>query len=74
LVLSRRASDAGKRAELERTALTAAEGLSHYLHTSVPGLWHDKMRPDGTFVIEPSPASSLYHIVCAIDLLRKHVS
>jgi mannose/cellobiose epimerase-like protein (N-acyl-D-glucosamine 2-epimerase family) len=38
----------------------------------VPGLWHDKMRADGTLVDEPSPASSLYHIVCAINVLRTH--
>jgi mannose/cellobiose epimerase-like protein (N-acyl-D-glucosamine 2-epimerase family) len=25
------------------------------------------MKPDGTFEIEPAPASSLYHIICAID-------
>ena len=72
LALSRRAP-AEQKAALERTALAAAEGLSHYLHTHVPGLWHDKMRPDGTFVAEPSPASSLYHIACGIDVLRTHV-
>jgi mannose-6-phosphate isomerase len=74
LALSRQTADFERRMSFERTALAAAEGLSHYLHTSVPGLWHDKMRADGTFVAEPSPASSLYHIVCAIDLLRQHVS
>ncbi|MFL5240222.1 MAG: AGE family epimerase/isomerase, partial [Rhizomicrobium sp.] len=74
LGLSRQTSDSERRLSFERTALAAAEGLSHYLHTSVPGLWHDKMRADGTFIAEPSPASSLYHIVCAIDLLRQHVS
>ena len=73
LALSRRAKDEQKDS-LERTALAAAEGLSHYLHTQVPGLWHDKMRPDGTFVAEPSPASSLYHIACAIDVLRTQAS
>lgn len=60
-----------QRAVFERSALAAAEGLSHYLQTRTRGLWHDKMRADGTFVIEPSPASSLYHIACAIDTLRR---
>ncbi|MBV8799774.1 MAG: AGE family epimerase/isomerase [Alphaproteobacteria bacterium] len=72
LALAARAANKEQTAAFERTALLAAEGLSHYLHTSVPGLWHDKMRADGTFVIEPSPASSLYHIACATDMLRKH--
>jgi mannose-1-phosphate guanylyltransferase/mannose-6-phosphate isomerase len=71
LALARRSSGE-QRAMFERSALVAAEGLSHYLQTRVRGLWHDKMRADGTFVIEPSPASSLYHIACAIDTLRRH--
>jgi mannose-1-phosphate guanylyltransferase/mannose-6-phosphate isomerase len=72
LTLSQRSSGE-RRTALERSALAAAEGLSHYLQTRVRGLWHDKMRADGTFVIEPSPASSLYHIACAIETLRRHV-
>jgi mannose-1-phosphate guanylyltransferase / mannose-6-phosphate isomerase len=74
LALARRAPDTSQRIAFDRSALAAAEGLSHYLHTTIPGLWHDKMRADGTFVLEPSPASSLYHIACAIDALRRHVS
>lgn len=74
LALSARAADAEQKSALERSALAAAEGLSHYLHTTIAGLWHDKMRADGTFIAEPSPASSLYHIACAIDVLRRHVS
>ncbi len=74
LALSRRVSDEEQRKAMERTALAAAEGLSHYLHMSVPGLWHDKMRADGTLVAEPSPASSLYHIAGAIGVLGSHVS
>ena len=72
LALSRHAPDETQKSALERSALAAAEGLSHYLHTSIPGLWHDKMRADGTLVEEPSPASSLYHIACAIEILRRH--
>jgi mannose-6-phosphate isomerase len=32
----------------------------------VKGLWRDRLNSDGTFVQEPAPASSFYHIVCAI--------
>jgi mannose-1-phosphate guanylyltransferase/mannose-6-phosphate isomerase len=71
LALAASVTDEEQRRAYQKSALAAAEGLSHYLHTSVPGLWHDKMRADGTFVSEPSPASSLYHIVCAIDALRR---
>ena len=47
-------------------AADAARGLMKYLDTPLRGLWRDKMNADGTFVDEPAPASSFYHIVCAI--------
>ncbi len=55
-------------------AATAAEGLLAYLRTPVPGLWRDKYQPDETFVEEPAPASSFYHIVLAIAELDRVVS
>lgn len=52
-------------------AANAGRGLQAYLQTDVPGLWRDRMSPDGSFVDEPAPASSFYHIVGAIlDLDR----
>jgi mannose-6-phosphate isomerase len=47
-------------------AIAAARGLMKYFDTPVRGLWRDKMQPNGSFVEEPAPASSFYHIVCAI--------
>lgn len=47
-------------------AADAARGLTKYLDTPLPGLWRDKMNIDGTFIDEPAPASSFYHIVGAI--------
>lgn len=44
----------------------AARALLKYLNTPKPGLWYDKMTPEGTLIDEPAPASSFYHIVCAI--------
>jgi mannose-6-phosphate isomerase len=55
-------------------ALSAAHGLLAYLRTPLPGLWRDKLMPDGTFVEEPAPASSLYHIICAIASLKQALS
>lgn len=53
------------------TAALAGKGLLKYLDTPVPGLWRDRMNADGSFVDEPAPASSFYHIVGAIlDLDR----
>lgn len=45
----------------------AARALWKYLETPVPGLWYDKMTVEGTFIDEPAPASTFYHIVCAIE-------
>jgi mannose-6-phosphate isomerase len=47
-------------------ATEAAEALERYLDTGARGLWYDRRLPDGSFPREPSPASSFYHIVCAI--------
>jgi mannose-1-phosphate guanylyltransferase/mannose-6-phosphate isomerase len=46
-------------------ALRAAGTLRRYLDAPLSGAWFDRLRPDDSFVGEPSPASSLYHIVGA---------
>jgi len=52
----------------------AARSLAKYLRTDAPGLWHESYSADGTFPPGPCKASSFYHIVCAIDVLRKTAS
>jgi len=52
-----------------RLAGEAAQALEGYFHTGARGLWHDRRLPDGSFVRETSPASSFYHIVCAVGEL-----
>lgn len=49
----------------EADALGAADSLRRYLDTPTPGAWRDKLRPDGTFIEEPAPATSFYHILGA---------
>ena len=50
----------------EAEALTAARGLARFLDTQTPGTWRDKLKGDGTFVDEPAPATSLYHLVAGL--------
>ncbi len=61
---------AAKVAGDERLWLATAEacdGLEAFLTgLPTPGLWRDWMELDGGFATEPAPASSFYHIVCAI--------
>jgi mannose-6-phosphate isomerase len=56
------------------TAANGANALLKYFDTPVKGLWRDKLLADGTFVDEAAPASSFYHIVCAILELDRAVS
>ena len=50
-------------------AAQAAAGLRRYLDTDVRGLWYDRLTVGGQFLQQPAPASSFYHIVCAIGEL-----
>lgn len=52
-------------------AASAGEALMRYFEVDTPGLWRDRMNADGSFKVEPAPASSFYHIVCAIEELDK---
>jgi len=47
-------------------SVKAVQGLDKFFDVSVKGLWRDVLTLDGSFVEEPAPASSFYHIVCAI--------
>lgn len=48
------------------SALEAANGLVAYLETPQAGAWRERMAADGSFLPEPSPATSLYHLSLAI--------
>ena len=50
----------------EAQAVRAAEGLAQYLDTPARGAWRDKLKPDGSFIEEPAPATSFYHLIVAI--------
>lgn len=45
----------------------AAEALELFLKGPPPGAWRDRMGPDRTIVEEAAPASSLYHVVGAVE-------
>lgn len=70
IALAELAQSAPERDTCLQNAALAATGLWAYL-SGLKGLWRDVMRPDGTFADDPSPATSLYHIVCAILELQR---
>lgn len=47
----------------------AVAALLAYLRIEPTGLWHEVMFADGTFDGQPTKASSLYHITCAVAAL-----
>lgn len=51
--------------------LEALQTLLRYFETPVRGLWRDRLRIDDTFIDEPAPASSFYHIVGAALALER---
>lgn len=53
------------------SAAEACAAMRLFLDVPLRGLWRDKMYLDGSFLAEPAPASSFYHIACAIDELRQ---
>ena len=59
--------------EALRGVVEGIEGLKKYLDVPIKGLWYDRMQPDGSFIDEPAPASSFYHIICAIVELHRAV-
>ena len=61
--------DTDRRAAYETDALRAWQGLKAFLDHDVTGLWYDWRAPDGSFTHEPARASSMYHIVGAIEAM-----
>jgi mannose-6-phosphate isomerase len=43
----------------------------HFLTADPPGGWHDRLDRDGAYLSKFMPASTLYHVVCAIDELSR---
>ncbi len=68
------AADAAAAEFADGKIVAAARGLSKYLLEEPAGLWHEVLSADGTFASGPSKASSFYHVVCAIDVLRQAVA
>ena len=51
-------------ADEARAALARLE--RHYLSHPVPGGWYDQFDRDGNSLVDTIPASSFYHVLCAV--------
>jgi mannose/cellobiose epimerase-like protein (N-acyl-D-glucosamine 2-epimerase family) len=65
-ILLARLSEGDERQRYMASALRACRALQGFLDTPIAGLWWDKQDAQGHFREELAPASSFYHIVCAI--------
>jgi len=68
------ASDPADRDAHLANVVKGARALQRFFEVDTRGLWRDRMNADGSFVIEPAPASTFYHIICAIDEVGKYVA
>jgi mannose-6-phosphate isomerase len=69
LILARSEETDAGRAGYLADAARAAKALALYLDTPVRGLWRDKLLGDGSWAVEPAPATSFYHIIDALRVL-----
>jgi mannose-1-phosphate guanylyltransferase / mannose-6-phosphate isomerase len=64
-------NDDARRAQCLDQAARAQRAVWRYL--TPQGLWHDKMLENGSFIDEPAPASSFYHIMAAYSQMKETV-
>ena len=69
MILVRSESEPERRRRFLGDAVAAAKALELFLDLPVRGLWRDKLQGDGTWIDEPAPASSFYHIIDALRVL-----
>ncbi|NRG18560.1 AGE family epimerase/isomerase [Rhizobiales bacterium] len=65
-------SSGAERKRYLASAVKAVAAMERFFDVPVRGLYRDRMLADGSFILEPAPASSLYHVVCAIVELCNH--
>lgn len=60
------AGDADEAGRAEQAVEVAVSGLMRFFDHPVHGAWWEHLGPDGAPAMEPTRASSLYHITCAV--------
>jgi len=68
VAMAQEASSEASQAHALRQASAATHGLMRYLQHPVAGAWHESLGADGQWQVQDTRASSLYHIVCALEV------
>lgn len=69
LALAAQGPDRSAAASCLDHAVLACSAIRQYCTLDARGLWHDRLQAAGGFVDGPAPASTLYHLVSAIEQL-----
>ena len=59
-------AEAGEQGAADEARQALVRLYSHYLRHPVPGGWYDQFDVDGRSLVDYIPASSFYHVLCAI--------
>jgi mannose-6-phosphate isomerase len=59
-------AEAGEQGAVDQALAALTRLHSHYLSHPVPGGWYDQFDRDNRSLLDTIPASSFYHIVCAV--------
>jgi mannose-6-phosphate isomerase len=59
-------AEAGERGAAEEARAALARLERHYLNHAVAGGWYDQFDRDGASLVKTIPASSFYHVLCAV--------
>jgi mannose/cellobiose epimerase-like protein (N-acyl-D-glucosamine 2-epimerase family) len=68
--LSRGSSE---RAIWEQKAAKSLSAFEPFLQTEVSGLWHDRADSTGKPLLAPAPTSTLYHIMCSLEVCQNYL-
>ena len=69
IILARSEKDEAVRQAYVADAAAGARSLLRFFEMPVAGLWRDKLTGEGTWIDEPAPASSFYHIIDSLRVL-----
>lgn len=68
VAMAQDSASSAERARALQQATAAVEALMRYLQHPIDGAWHESLDAEGRWQEQDTRASSLYHIVCALEV------
>lgn len=73
LASARLSQGTSERAIWEQKAAESLFAFEPFLQTEVNGLWHDRVDSTGQPLLAPAPTSTLYHIMCSLEVCQNYL-